>query len=258
MTWRYVDGFAVGTAHVGSQTPCQDRCTCTVIESNDGGEVFVTVVSDGAGSAALSEAGAQTVCDVLNELVGARVRESSDLDEISDGLVRSWLLEVRERLRATARAAGTDLREYAATAILAVVGERQALCAQLGDGGIVFRRSADEPFELALWPAGGEYANQTYFITDDSAAERIEIRRYDHIQDLIAFSDGLQNLALLQATRSPFAPFFEPLVRTVRGNGAANGEVRKALIAYLNSPAINQRTDDDKSLAIGCRMADER
>jgi hypothetical protein len=255
VTWRYVDGFAVGTAHVGSETPCQDRCTCTVIQSNDGGEVFVTVVSDGAGSAALSEIGAQAVCDVLNELVGERVRECSDLDEVSDELVRSWLLEVRERLRATARAAETDLREYAATALLAIVGERQALCAQIGDGGIVFRRTPEDPFELALWPANGEYANQTFFVTDSTAAERIEIRRYDHIYDVIAFSDGLQNLALSHATRSPFAPFFEPLVRTVRGNGAANGDVRKELIAYLNSPAINQRTDDDKSLAIGCRMA---
>ena len=257
MTWRYVDGYAVGTAHVGSQTPCQDRCTCTVIRSNDGGEVFVTIVSDGAGSAEFSEFGAQTVCDVLNELVAACVQESSDLDEIPDDLVRAWLLEVRERLRATARARESDLREYAATALLAIVGERQALCAQLGDGGIVFRRTPDDPFELALWPVGGEYANQTYFITDSTAAERIEIRRYDHIHDVIAFSDGLQNLALLQATRSPFAPFFEPLVRTVRGDGSANGDVHEALVAYLNSPAINRRTDDDKSLAIGCRMADD-
>jgi hypothetical protein len=195
---------------------------------------------------------------VLTELVGARVRECSDLAELPDELVRSWLLEVRERLRAVAREAQTELRDYAATALLAIVGERQALCAQIGDGGIVFRRTPDDPFELALWPAGGEYANQTYFVTDSTAAERIEIRRYDDIYDVIAFSDGLQNLALSQATRGPFAPFFEPLVRTVRGNGGANAEVRKALIAYLNSPAINQRTNDDKSLAIGCRMADDR
>jgi hypothetical protein len=257
VTWRYVDGFAVGTSHVGTETPCQDRCVCTVIPSADGGEVFVTVVSDGAGSATHSEYGAQAVCDVLVELVGERVRGCSDLDEIPDELVRSWLLEVRERLRAVAREMDIELREYAATALLAVASDRQAVCAQIGDGGIVFRRAPGDPFELALWPASGEYANQTYFVTDDAAAERIEIRRYDYIHDLIAFSDGLQNLALLQATRSPFEPFFEPLVRTVRGNGGANGNVRDELIAYLNSPAINQRTDDDKSLAIGCRMVAE-
>lgn len=234
--------------------PCQDRCACTVIRSDDGGEVFMTVVSDGAGSASQSEFGAQTVCDVLVELARARVRESSNLDEIPDELVRTWLLEVRERLRATAREADFELREYAATALLAIVADQQALCAQIGDGGIVFRRTLEDEFELAVWPVGGEYANQTYFITDDVAAERIEIRRYDCIHDVIVFSDGLQNLALLQATRSPFAPFFEPLVRTVRGNGSANGVMREELVAYLNSPAINRRTDDDKALAIGCRM----
>ncbi|MGP6155954.1 MAG: PP2C family serine/threonine-protein phosphatase [Vulcanimicrobiaceae bacterium] len=254
MTWRYVDGCAVGTSHLETQTPCQDRCVCAVVESRDGGEAFVTVLSDGAGSASRCEAGAETVCAKLVELVLDALTEKSDLDELTDELVRSWFLEVREAIRLLAREDGAEIRDYAATALLAVASDHQALCAQIGDGGIVLRRAPGAPFEVAIWPDGGEYANETFFVTDDAAPERISIRRFDYVHDLVAFTDGLQYLALEHATKSAFGPFFEPLVKTVRDLAGSNGTARESLLAFLNSDPINRRTNDDKSLAVGCRM----
>ena len=254
MSWRFVDGFAAGTSHLQTHSPCQDRCACAVVPSADGAQVLVAVVSDGAGSAPRSEEGATLVCERLLESAAEAVRASSDLDALADETVRSWFLDIRERLRGKAREAGGDVRDYAATALLAVASDHQALCAQLGDGGIVFRRSASEPFELAVWPGGGEYANETFFVTDDGAPERIELRRYDRVVDVVAFSDGLQHLALEHASRSAYAPFFGPLVETVRSRAGAHDAVRAELLAYLNSDAINRRTDDDKSLAIACRI----
>ena len=237
-----------------SQKPCQDRCASHVALSGDGAEVFFSAVSDGAGTAAHAERGAQLVCDSLIELAARAVAESSDLDRIADERVRSWFLEARERLRALARETETEIRDYAATGLLAVVSEQQTLCARVGDGGIVLRRTPEGPFEVALWPEAGEYANQTYFVTDDAVAERIAIRRYDDVRDVIAFSDGLQHLALEHATRSAFVPFFAPLVRTIREGNQSADELQASLVAYLNSAAVNGRTDDDKSLVIGCRL----
>jgi hypothetical protein len=254
VSWRYVDGFAPGTSHLQTQAPCQDRCACAVVRSRDGAEVFVAVVSDGAGSAVRSEDGAALVCESLVGAASAAVRECSDLDALADESVRSWFLEVRERLRSRARDDGAELRDYAATALLAIASDHQALCAQLGDGGIVVRREPGEPFEVAIWPEGGEYANETFFVTDDVAPERIVLRRYDRIVDVVAFSDGLQNLALERASRSAYAPFFGPLVATVRGRADGGDDFRRELVAYLNSEAVNRRTDDDKSLAIACRI----
>jgi hypothetical protein len=254
VTWRYVDGCAVGTSHLETQTPCQDRCACTVVDSRDGGEVFVSVLSDGAGSAARAEAGAEIVCSKLIGLVGEALFETSDLDGVTDELVRSWFLEVREAIRLQAREDDAQIRDYAATALLAIASDHQALCAQIGDGGIVLRRAPDDPFEVAIWPDGGEYANETFFVTDDAAPERIAIRRYDYVHDLVAFTDGLQYLALEHATKSAFGPFFEPLVKTVRDLAGSNGAARTSLLAFLNSETINRRTNDDKSLAVGCRM----
>lgn len=254
MSWRCVDAFAIGISHRDTDVPCQDRCTSAVVPSSDGGDVFVTVVSDGAGSAAHSERGAQVVCDTLAGMVSAAVRASSDLDRIGDELIRSWFLSAREALREESRELGVEIREFAATALLAVASDHQTVCARIGDGGIVVRRTLADAFEVALWPDGGEYANQTYFITDDAAAERIAIARFDEVSDVVAFSDGLQYLALEHATRTAFGPFFAPLVAAVRGARDTNGKLHTQLVEYLNSAAINERTDDDKSLVVGCRI----
>lgn len=254
MSWRFVDAFAVGLSHLGTDVPCQDRCAGAVVASLDGGDAFVTIVSDGAGSAAYAERGAQVVCDTLVAAVSEAVRASSDLDRISDELVRSWFLCARESLREESRERDAEIRDFAATALLAVASDHQTLCARIGDGGIVLRRTPEDAFEVALWPDSGEYANQTYFITDDAAAERIAIARFDDVSDVVAFSDGLQNLALEHATRTAFAPFFLPLVAAVRGARETNGKLHAELVDYLNSPAINGRTDDDKSLVVGCRI----
>ena len=94
-----MDGYSAGTAHLDSKLPCQDRCAGAIVASGDGGEVFIGVVSDGAGSAQRAEDGARSICDGLVALASAAVAKSSDLDEIEDERVRSWFLEVREGLR---------------------------------------------------------------------------------------------------------------------------------------------------------------
>ncbi len=248
-----MSAIAVGTSHIRTETPCQDRCAGVVVESADGGEVFVGVVSDGAGSASLSERGATLVCERLPALVGRALATSSDLDALSDEDVRTWFLMLRDELRAQAGEAGAALRDFSATALLAVASDHQTLCAAVGDGAVVVREGVDAPFEVALWPEGGEYVNQTYFLTDDTVAERVAIRRFDGVSDVIAFSDGLQQLALEHATRSAFAPFFAPLVRTVRESAAVPAELARSLASYLDSEAVNRRTDDDKALVVGCR-----
>jgi len=255
VSWRFVSAAATGTSHRRTDTPCQDRCAAAVIASADGGEVFVGVVSDGAGSAAFAERGAAFVCERLPALARDALAASSDLDALSDEAVRTWFLMLRDELRRFAGESDAELREFSATALLAVASDHQTLCAAVGDGAVVVRQGTARPFEVALWPEGGEYANQTYFLTDATAAERIAIRRFDGVSDVIAFSDGLQQLALERATRSAFEPFFAPLVRTVRESDAPPADLARSLAAYLDSDAINARTDDDKALVVGCRTA---
>jgi len=43
-------------------------------------------------------------------------------------------------------------------------------------------------------------------------------------------------------------------VAAVRRARYTNGKLHAELVDYLNSPAINERTADDKSLVVGCRI----
>ena len=66
-------------------------------------------------------------------------------------------------------------------------------------------------------------------------------------------TDGLQMLALNFAGRTAHRPFFEPMFRRLRS--AAPGEgLPLALRRFLNSPAVNGRSDDDKTLILATRV----
>lgn len=253
MTWRVVCGTAVGTSHKDTGAPCQDRVAWNVVRTPDGVDFLIAVVCDGAGSAIHGERGAEASCEAIIGCVTRAIGDSSNLDEIDDEQIKTWFLTARDHVRALAREEESDLREYSCTALVAVVGAHQAICAQIGDGAIVVS-GTEGAFEVACWPEGGEYANQTFFITDDAVAAHVHIRRFDNIRDIFVFSDGLQRLALHEASKSAHAPFFAALVTTVRDSRTADETLNEQLRSYLNSDVINSRTDDDKSLVIGCRL----
>jgi hypothetical protein len=129
------------------------------------------------------------------------------------------------------------------------------LVMQIGDGGAVIDVGAG--LELAVAPMEGEYANSTRFVIDDDAADRLATCRYPHpVLRAAAFSDGIQRLALDLASGRPHAPLFERLFEVTAG--AAPGreeELHAALVRFLNSPDVNERTDDDKTLALAVRTA---
>ncbi len=251
MTWRSVDGYAVGTSHLESNVPCQDRCEAGVVAE---GRVAVAVLADGAGSAAHAERGAEVACAALMDAIANAVAGALDLATIGDHTVRSWLADVRARIAGEAARHDHDVREYAATLLACVASDNHTICLQLGDGGIVVR-APGEAFVVAIWPENGEYANQTYFVTDDDALERLAIARFGRVDDVVVFSDGISRLALDHATRTAFAPFFEPLTRTVRHSDRSRAQLCADLDSYLASDAINARTDDDKALAIATRLS---
>ena len=70
-----------------------------------------------------------------------------------------------------------------------------------------------------------------------------------------AFSDGLQRLALNMAANTPHEPFFTPFFRVLGATPAADEEeLRSALVRFLGSAAVNERTDDDKTLALAVQV----
>jgi len=90
-----------------------------------------------------------------------------------------------------------------------VVFKDQVLALQIGDSALVARKAG--VWEAICWPENGEFASTTYFVTDDPEV-RLHTYRFDREHDAFAlFSDGLESVALEQATQQPFARFFDPI-----------------------------------------------
>ncbi|EIY9293894.1 protein phosphatase 2C domain-containing protein [Escherichia coli] len=121
---------------------------------------------------------------------------------------------------------------------------------QGGDGGVVV--DFGHGLQLPLTPMVGEYANMTHFITDEDAVSRLEtFTSTERVHKVAAFTDGIQRLALNMLDNSPHVPFFTPFFN---GLASATQEqldlLPELLKQFLSSPAVNERTDDDKTLAL--------
>ena len=66
-------------------------------------------------------------------------------------------------------------------------------------------------------------------------------------------TDGLQPLALNYAAKAAHAPFFVPMFRPLRV-APSGATVLAALRNFLDSPRVNERTDDDKTLILATRV----
>lgn len=254
MTWRFVNAAARGTSHDATRTPCQDDCFADIVARASGEVVFVAVVADGAGSASRSEVGSGIACARAFAEVD-RALQYRAVEELTRADVERWLAAVREEIDARAATEGVTPRQFACTLLGCAISERSALFFQIGDGAIVV--DSGSGLRPVFWPEAGEYANMTHFLTDDDFSMHLFVTTMSAaVQEVALFSDGLQRLALMFEQRAAYAPFFEPMLQQLRGQAPGPAEVFVLpLLRFLNSEAINARTDDDKSLILATRRA---
>lgn len=254
VSWRTAAASACGTSHADAGTPCQDRFAVFEIQGGNGESYLVAVVADGAGSAKYADKGAEIVCRV----VGDYVREALDgpVPLISPDDVQAWVHAARARIIEAANEESVAPREFACTLVAAVVGESEALFFQIGDGAIV-ARALNQDIEIVFWPDEGEYVNATYFVTDNDFLKHLRIKESCFsVEELALFSDGMQRLALSYARHAPHAPFFNMLFPVLKRQENGRCETLDAeLAAFLDSSAVNDRTDDDKTLIIAARIS---
>jgi Protein phosphatase 2C len=254
VSWRFVNATARGTSHERSDTPCQDDCIIEVLPHGSG-ETLIAVVSDGAGSAACAEEGSGLVCETLLTAIEQWLQDGGTVDGVTREAAEQWLTGARTAIGARAEAKGLAPRDFACTLVAAIVGASSAAFLQVGDGAIVAGRAG--ALDVVFWPDGGEYANMTYFITDDDWRAHLQLAvREAAFEDVALMTDGLQRLALQFDRRCAHAPFFEPMFHALAAAppGFAT-PLEASLVAFLGSDGVNARTDDDKSLVLATRRA---
>jgi hypothetical protein len=257
--WKYGFASVTGTSHLRSSSPCQDASKVEVFIDSNGEEILLAVVSDGAGSAAQAQLGAQLACDLFVEEVKAHFADKKNSEQLAEGFIQSWIGKF-QTLVASYSGELQCSQDFACTLLAAVIGSECAVYFQIGDGAIVeSRREEPDRYALICWPQQGEYANTTNFLTDDDAAEKVFCElKHCAIDEIAIFSDGIQSLVLDYRAQSAHSPFFAPLFAWLRPRpGGYSRELSDSLVAYLNSEKINSRTDDDKTLILATRRQAE-
>lgn len=242
--WRWAAASRIGTSHLRSGTRKQDAFAGSRLSG--GGLCFV--VSDGAGSASHGGQGASLVCRSLTTNFRAWFAHNSRLPD--DEQVMTWIDELRDRLAMVAEARGLTRRQFAATLILLAIRGDEVLALQIGDSALVARREGH--WEAICWPENGEFASTTFFVTDDPEVSLRTARLPLDFDAFALFSDGIENVALDHLAIQPHGRFFDPMMKPVDGacdSGKLEG-LSAALGRYLDSDALCERTDDDKTLIL--------
>lgn len=244
--WRYAAASVVGSAHVRTATPCQDHHAVAADGPN-----LAAIVCDGAGSAAKAAEGARTACLRFLDLV----RTAPTDGEADPALwAAEALAEVQDTLARTAAAAGDPAEAYACTLLAASATANGAVFLQVGDGAIAYRAEPAGPWRLATRPRRGEFANETTFITAQHPGRHASVVRISGgVQAFALMSDGVEFLAIHQARLEPHGAFFGHVLAGMRAGEGEDEAHSRWVAGFLASDAVNQRTDDDKTLVLATR-----
>jgi serine/threonine protein phosphatase PrpC len=197
--------------------------------------------------------GAQVTCALLI----SAVRSSLLLEEtITEEIITTWIEDIRLAIANEAASNELTPRDFACTLVGAVISQNLAVFFQIGDGAIVVRKN--NIWGVVFWPEPGQYANMTYFLTDDDALSRLRICSVKtDIGEVALMSDGLQRLALIFDKQSPHPPFFDQMFLTLRRTPTENlDNLQFQLNNFLSSDLVNERTDDDKTLILATNMCE--
>jgi hypothetical protein len=210
-TWRVFGASVTGKAHLDKAIACQDAHAHAIV-----GDVLLAIVCDGAGSARLSEQGAQFIATHAVQALAGRLEQGATLQDLHDGALAGTLAQVRAALDDIARRqrhAGR-LRQHGGGR-----GDGQGcrLLFHLGDGlGVA---QLDDGGERISLPANGEYANETYFLSGARWREQLRLLAIPQTaRGVVLMSDGCMPFAMSKNNAGLYAPFMDAVqgyLRTV-------------------------------------------
>ena len=249
--WQTIGASVTGTGHVKTALPCQDAHGFAELP----GGLLIAVVSDGAGSAPLADIGAHTAVSAAMEYLRKYLPTFDPFNEAeeSQAFLTRVLLAARYAIEDEAAARAVAPRDLAATLIVLAVNDKAAIAAQIGDGAAVLQ-DGEGRLKAFTAPPQGEYVNETTFLISPDFLKDAQFRhargRFTHAA---LFSDGLQRLALKLPEAEPHAPFFAPLFGFIAQAETTPAQSGAQLAAFLQSPRITARADDDLTLVLAAR-----
>jgi len=170
--WQLCGDTVIGLAHRRKAMPCQDAVAYRNLPRP------ILVLSDGAGSAAISERGAQALVIGITRFLRTLEDDLAlwlDGEDATQAQSTRWAerlrLHAQGLLTDLARAEQRDVRDVRATLQVAVIGERHVYWWKVGDGAIVAMNSEGLCSLGNHANAKGEFANQTCFVDTASTSD---------------------------------------------------------------------------------------
>ncbi len=254
--WACVGAKVIGRSHQWNNGRCEDRWSkCRHNSGGMHGEVVAACVSDGAGSVNFGYIGASVVSSTLTKWLVRNfpLAASTSVDEIKSKLM-PYLLSKLCRIASSKQ---TTLRNFASTIVaVAVAEDGSGIAIHLGDGGIIGRFGSElRPVSV---PMKGEFANETFFVSDRDAADRMRILRwgpgeacdgesgFESADGFLLFSDGLE-ASLLHRTTQEIAPAASTMLTWL--DNYPELDVEAAVQSNLND-VFRLRTMDDCTLVL--------
>lgn len=234
-----------GRGHEADGTRGQDRTAYLKL-----GGVQALCLADGAGSAPLSEFGAQAVVDEGCAILVDRFAELSE--ENNADRARSLIMDgLLARLEVAARGLECEVAEIPSTFLAVAASRNRFIAAHVGDGAIGYVKNGD--LRIVSAPDNSEFANETTFVTSAGAVTSLRLFRgpLDGVEGFILMSDGTSD-SLLDQQSHRLAPACAKLITFV-GNAprrqVRNPEHKKRLRRIMDTQ-IRAATRDDCSIGI--------
>ena len=246
--WVLIGASVQGSSHLLEGVSCQDRQAFRL--SN---ECLLVTVADGLGTAAQAHEGAQlAVQAVIDCAEGLLSMGPADNESGWQDVLKASFTTARAKLYEEATRQNCDLNDFATTLIFAIISNNWLAAANIGDGAVVLL-DEDDTFSTVCTPQNGEYANETFSITQGDALEKIAYQILPvKVKNLALLSDGLQRIAIHQIDASPHTPFFAPLFKQLLSITNAS-QAARSLANFLTSEKVRKLSGDDKTLLLIAR-----
>lgn len=245
--WKVLATSVTGTSHQKVGIPCQDAHSYEVLS----GDVLITAVADGAGSAKYANLGSAIASKTAVKTIQARA-SSDSWPENDDGwkiFLKNSLEAAITALKKEAKNRSIELRDLSTTLILIIATPEIISVIQVGDGAVIVSDNKGNITALTK-PQVGEYINETNFVTAPNVLDIAEIKvQHGSFVNIAVFSDGIERLALKFPRWEPYLPFFSPLFRFIR-NETDDNELGKQFDSFFRSSKISDRTDDDLTFVL--------
>jgi hypothetical protein len=249
--WRVFCASATGKRNLEHGVAGQDASHYIVA-----GDVLVAIVCDGAGSVPEGRSGAEFVARALAEELANAAQGDPGLCDVEalgsarlEAVIRGGVDVVRTRLGALAVSRELAPHDFSCTLVGCVASPGGGCFLQIGDG-FAIQQAANGDCALSH-PENGEYADETYFVTDETWNEHLRITPLPAPQPgcvIGLLSDGTAPFAVNRARSGFFRPFIDPIAAYLREATAMTGN--EALRNLLESPRAVEISPDDKTLLL--------